>query len=364
MSSTREKITQLINNIKDLSPSGKTINIMEVCGTHTHAIGKSGLRQVLPNNINLISGPGCPVCVTHERDIQAYLDLARRNNVIIATFGDLMRVPSNKGSLMDAREEGATVKIVYSPLEAVRIAENNPEKEVVFLGVGFETTSPGVAVSIITAQKKGVKNFSVFPMHKVVMPALEALLEDKQVQIDAFILPGHVSTIIGVEPYRFLSLEYNRGGIVTGFEPLDIVEAAYMIVKQIYSGNSDIENQYLRGVSSDGNPVARETVAKVFTAEDAWWRGLGKLPGSGLKIRDEFAEHDAKQKFSIEMPADKAYASGYGCVCGDILKGIKTPDQCSLFGSACTPLSPVGPCMVSSEGSCAAYHHYERYREE
>ncbi len=362
MISTREKIKQLIDNISKLCSSNETINIMEVCGTHTHVIGKSGLRQLLPGNIKLLSGPGCPVCVTHERDIEAYLDMSRRDNIIIATFGDLLRVPSSKGSLIDAREEGARVQVVYSPLEAVNLAGANPDKEVIFLGIGFETTAPAVAMSIITAKKQGIKNYSVFPMHKLVKPALEALLEDNQVRIDGFILPGHVSTIIGVEPYRFLVRRYNRGGVITGFEPLDIVEALYMMVKQVVSGAPDIENQYVRGVPFDGNPVAREATAMVFEPEDAWWRGLGLLPGSGLKIKDEFAGFDAKNKFNIKMPATSNLADS-GCVCGDILKGIKTPDQCLFFGGACTPSSPVGPCMVSSEGTCAAYHHYERYRE-
>ncbi|NTW05844.1 MAG: hydrogenase formation protein HypD [Peptococcaceae bacterium] len=365
MNSTDSKIMvgRLIDNISNYFQD-KTVNIMEVCGTHTHVIGKSGLRQLLPENIRLVSGPGCPVCVTHDWEIDAYLGLAKTKDIIITTFGDLMRVPGSNGSLIQARQEGAEVEVVYSPLEALSIAQANPLKEVVFLGVGFETTSPGVAISIIKAKQNKIDNFSVFPMHKVVVPALEALLIDPEIKIDGFILPGHVSTIIGCEPYEFISVVHGKSGVITGFEPIDILQGISMILEQINRGVSEIEIQYLSGVVPKGNSSAREAVNRVFKPESAWWRGLGYLPESGLGVREAYSSYDAKAKFGVNIIKKELSHNNSICACGDIIKGKKTPDQCMLFRSACTPSSPVGPCMVSSEGTCAAYYYYEAYRED
>ncbi len=357
----KEKIKEISQRIAKLNPKG-ALSIMEVCGTHTHAIGKSGLRQLLPDNIRLISGPGCPVCVTHDWEIEAYLDLARREDVIITTFGDLLKVPGKNSCLSDARGQGAWVEVVYSPLEAIKLAEAYPNKEIIFLGVGFETTIPAIAMSIITAREKGISNFSVFPMHKVVPPALEALLTDDRVEIDGFILPGHVSTIIGLESYQFLSRRFHKGGVIAGFEPGDILEAVAMLLEQISGDKPDIQIQYRRGMVPQGNHVAQEVIKKVFVPADAWWRGLGLLPRSGLRIREEFGIFDAKRKFAVSEPNEMTGKVNAACACGDILKGIKLPTQCKLFGKACTPVNPVGPCMVSSEGTCAAYYRYTGYQ--
>ncbi len=359
----KQKVRYQLQEIERMNPC-KQINLMEVCGTHTHAIGKSGLRQLLPQNINLISGPGCPVCVTDDWEIESYLDLARQGRVIIATFGDLLKVPGTRGSLADARGDGIRVSVVYSPLEALTLAQNNPTAEVVFLGAGFETTTPVVAMSVLEAKERGLKNYSVFSMHKLVPPALAALLEDKEVNVDGFILPGHVSTIIGQEPYQFLSRDYGKGGVIAGFEPEDILETVGMLLAQMNQGEPAIKIQYHRGMAPEGNAVAREAAAKVFTPEDARWRGLGLLPESGLRLRREYERFDAKAKFGLPQVPPTAVKVQPGCACGEILKGIKKPHQCRSFGRACTPMEPVGPCMVSSEGTCAAYYRYAEYQGE
>ncbi|MEW6064491.1 hydrogenase formation protein HypD [Desulforamulus profundi] len=356
----KRQLAKLIQQVERLAPADKPLNIMEVCGAHTMAIGKSGLRQLLPDNIRLLSGPGCPVCVTHDCEIEVYLELARQRNVIIATFGDLLRVPGKKGSsLADARGQGAKVSVVYSTLDALKLAKKNPGKEVVFLGAGFETTAPTVAMSVIQAQEEGIENFSVYSLHKLVPPALEALLLDKEVKIDGFILPGHVSTIIGVEPYYFLAREYHKASVITGFETHDILQGLVMLLEQIREDNPCVEIQYRRGVLPQGTPLARQVMARVFEPADAWWRGLGLIPKSGLRIRESFRNYDANKKFNIPEPyPNEKEESNKNCACGDILKGIKLPQECRLFGRACTPLNPVGPCMVSSEGACAAYYRF------
>ncbi len=358
----RDKITGLTNKLKKINLP-ETINIMEVCGTHTHAIGRSGIRQLLPENIRLVSGPGCPVCVTHDGDIDGYLNLALNENVIITTFGDLMKVPGSMGSLADVRGKGAKVEVVYSPLDSLRIALDNPNKEVVFLGVGFETTAPAVAVTVMSAHKQQINNFSVLSMHKLVPPALAALLGDDEIKVDGFILPGHVSTILGLEPFKFLSSDYEKSGVIAGFEPSDIMEAIIMLSDQIRRGQPDINIQYSRGVSQGGNALAREAMFEVFEPEDAWWRGLGELSGSGLGFKEKYGFYNAKTKFDLGNPQSSYLEKNSACSCGEILKGLKIPNQCELFGLVCTPISPKGPCMVSSEGTCAAYFKYAQYRE-
>ncbi|MGV8084552.1 MAG: hydrogenase formation protein HypD [Coriobacteriia bacterium] len=331
------------------------VKLMEVCGTHTVAIARNGLRSVMPERVSLLSGPGCPVCVTANEDIDKAIEFARQPGVIVTTFGDMMKVPGSYSSLSREKADGRDVRIVYSPLDAIALAEREPDKQVVLIGVGFETTTPLIAAAIIRAQEHGVGNFSVFSAHKAVPLALEAIVNDPDVHIDAFILPGHVSTIIGSAPYQFLADRYHIPSVITGFEPLDVLQGIYMLLKQLEEGRAEVEIAYHRGVSPEGNPTAREIIDRVFEPTDANWRGIGVIPGTGLKIRPEFSAFDAEQRIAIAPPEPRAIK---GCQCGEVLRGVILPFQCRLFGKACTPEHPIGPCMVSSEGSCAAYYRY------
>ena len=335
---------------------GRTINLMEVCGTHTVSIGRYGFRSVMPAGLHLLSGPGCPVCVTANRDIDHAIALARLDNVIITTFGDMVRVPGSTSSLGAEKAAGHDVRIVYSPLDALTIAAENPEREVIFMGVGFETTTPAIAASILEADARGLANFSVFAAHKTTPAALRAIADDPETAIDGFILPGHVSTITGLAPYQFLVDEFHIPGVVTGFEPIDILESITMLVDMAISGEPAIKNAYPRGVADEGNPVARAITDEVFEPVDATWRGLGELPRSGLAIREAFARFDARRRFDVAV---EPTVEPRGCRCGDVLRGVIAPTGCPLFGHACTPEHPVGPCMVSSEGSCAAYFRFQ-----
>jgi hydrogenase expression/formation protein HypD len=336
----------------------RPMKIMEVCGTHTVAIARFGLREMMPDNVTLVSGPGCPVCVTANRDIDLAVEIGRQPGVVLTTFGDMMKVPGSHSSLSREKAEGRDIRIVYSPLDAVALAEAHPEAQVVFLGVGFETTAPVVASALLSAETRRLSNFTVLSVHKTVPGALEALVNDPEVAIDGFILPGHVSTIIGPEPYRFLASRYRVPGVATGFEPIDVLQGVAMLVKQIAEGRAEIEVAYRRGVSADGNPTARARIAEVFEPCDAEWRGIGVIPGTGLRLRDRFAEFDASKRFDVHPPEPKDIP---GCQCGDVLRGVVLPFQCRLFGKGCTPEHPIGPCMVSSEGSCAAYYRYTDY---
>ncbi len=331
-------------------------NLMEVCGTHTVAIARSGFRSVMPSGTHLVSGPGCPVCVTANKDIDKVIALARTPHVIITTFGDMIRVPGSSSSLLQEKAAGADVRIVYSPLDALKIAVENSEHEIVFVGVGFETTTPLVAAAIKRAHDQGLRNFSVISIHKNVPHALEVLVNDPEVKIDALILPGHVSTIIGLQPYEFLAREYGIPGVITGFEPVDVLQGIAMIMRQLHEGRTEIEIAYSRGVMSTGNPIAQELIEEVFEECDATWRGLGLIPQSGFSIRKRFADFDALHLFDIETEKTVEPA---GCRCGDVLRGVIPPNSCGLFGTACIPEHPIGPCMVSSEGSCAAYYRYQ-----
>jgi hydrogenase expression/formation protein HypD len=351
----------LIDAIAFAAENTGQVKIMEVCGTHTVAIAKNGLRAVMPDNVTLLSGPGCPVCVTANEDIDVAIELARQPGVIVTTFGDMMKVPGSYSSLAKEKADGRDVRIVYSPLDALSLAKKHPDKQVVFVGVGFETTVPLIAAGILRAQEQGVENFSIFSAHKTVPLALEALVNDPEVQIDAFILPGHVSTIIGEGPYRFLAEQYKVPGVITGFEPVDVLQGVYMILKQLEEGRAEIEIAYHRGVAPEGNPVAQEIVNKVFMPIDADWRGIGVIPGTGLGIRPEYAHYDAAKRIPVTPPPPKEIA---GCQCGEVLRGITLPFQCRLFGKGCTPEHPIGPCMVSSEGSCAAYYRFTDYGRE
>ncbi len=338
---------------------GRKMRFMEVCGTHTATIFQSGLRAMLPGNIRHISGPGCPVCVTHDAEVALYLDLAANPDCLVATFGDLMRVPGPAGaSLKHASAAGAKVEIAYSPLDALTIARNTPDRQVVFLGVGFETTAPAVAAAILTASSEGLQNFSVLSMHKLVAPAIHKLLESHLCDVDAFLLPGHVATITGVQPFQFIAEQYHKPAAVGGFEPADLLVALCSMASMLADGAPAITNMYPRAVAETGNPRARELMRQVFEPGPALWRGLGEIAGSGLSVRNEFAAYDAMKKFQLTLPK---IAPVTACRCGSVLTGAIEPPQCPLFAKKCTPATPVGPCMVSSEGSCAAYFKYGDY---
>lgn len=343
----------IIDQIK--SKSRRPLRLMEVCGTHTVSIFRSGIRSVLPETITLLSGPGCPVCVTDQGDIDAFIGLAGIENTLIATFGDLMRVPGSGSSLLAAQSERRNIRMVYSTTDALELAQKYPDANVVFLGVGFETTAPTIAASIITARKMGLANYFVYPAHKLVPPALEALMTAEGVAVDGFMLPGHVSVIIGTDGYAPFFDKFHLPCAVAGFEPADILQAIRCLVEQIESGTPALANCYSRAVTPEGNPKARTVMEEVFETCDAAWRGIGVIPASGLKIRDAYADFDATRKF--ELPVVKP-ARPRGCRCGDILTGRITPPQCPLFRTGCTPMAPIGPCMVSSEGTCAAYYKY------
>ena len=331
------------------------VSIMEVCGTHTMAIFRSGLRSLLPPPINLLSGPGCPVCVTPTSYLDKAIALSAKEEVIIATFGDMMRVPGSGSSLERQKAAGGEIYVVYSPLEALDIAENNRDKKVVFLAIGFETTSPTLAVTAIEAKKRGISNFYLLSGNKRIPPALESLARDGDLKVDGFILPGHVSTIIGVKPYLFLAEKYGLPSVICGFEPLDILQGICMILRQLKEGRADVEIQYSRVVKNDGNAEAMALLHRVFVETDSEWRGLGPIAESGYNLRKEYEELDANQVFSL---MEMASVEMDGCICGEILKGLKIPNQCPHFGKSCIPSSPVGACMVSSEGTCAAYYKY------
>lgn len=333
----------------------RVVTLMEVCGSHTYAIGRFGIRKLLPENIRLVSGPGCPVCVTSARDVDVALYWAGLENVIFATFGDMMRVPgTGSDSLQKKRATGADVRVISSADECISLALAHPDKEIVMMGIGFETTTPTVAAMIKSCRKKNIKNISVFSVHKIVPPAIGALLADPLLNIDGFLCPGHVSTMIGMDAYRMIP-DAGRAGVIAGFEPVDILEAIWMLLCLIESGQADIAIQYSRGVRPEGNRRAMDLLWSVFETADTEWRGLGTIPASGLMLCNEFADFDAHKRFS--SPETKS-GEVPGCGCGDILRGIKLPHDCPLFKKVCTPTNPVGPCMVSSEGTCSTYFKY------
>ncbi len=348
---------QLVQTIVDdiKATSHKPLRLMEVCGTHTMAIFRNGIRTLLPETLTLLSGPGCPVCVTSQNDIDAFIALARIKETIITTFGDLMRVPGTTSSLQLERAQGKDIRVVYSAVDALHIARDNPDKRIIFLGVGFETTAPTIAASLLMAREMGLGNYHVFCAHKLVPPALEALMQMDGVRVDGFILPGHVSVIIGTSAFRAFFERVQIPCVVAGFEPADLLKAIVILVRQLESGDPELVNAYSRAVNWEGNVKARQMMAQVFRPVDANWRGIGSIPQSGLKINEAFASFDAERQF--EIPAYDT-REPKGCICGEILTGVKTPPQCPLFQKRCTPTSPVGACMVSSEGSCAAYYRY------
>ncbi len=354
---------ELIDDIKKKQSALKRqIRLMEVCGTHTVSIFRHGIRGLLPKGISLISGPGCPVCVTSVEDIERAISIARNHNIIFTTFGDMMRVPGIKKSLSDIKAEGADIRVVYSPLDVLKIASDNKDKKIVFFATGFETTSPSVAATLLEADKQGLGNFYIYSVHKLVNPALkilddgEALLGSGEIEIDGFILPGHVSTIIGSRPYDFIAKKYKNPCVITGFDAEDILKGIDMLLEQIINNRSEVEIQYKSVVREEGNPRALEMLNEFFESADACWRGIGMIPLSGLRLKKRYGYRDISN--IIDTNVSVAGHEPSVCSCGEILKGIKTPYECSLFGNVCTPETPVGACMVSTEGSCAAYYKY------
>ena len=334
----------------------RPVRLMEFCGGHTHAIFRFGLRELLAGAVDLRSGPGCPVCVTAAADLDRAIAMAEIPDVILTTFGDMVRVPGRRGTLQDARARGADVRIVYSPLDAVKIARQTPQREVIFLGVGFETTAPGIAATLIQAQEMGLTNFNVLSLHKLTPPAMRAILDAGEVALDGIIGPGHVSAVIGSEAWNFLPQTYGMPCAVAGFEPLDLLSAIAALVHAAVTQTPTVVNSYGRSVRPGGNPVAQAMMTRVFEIGPAMWRGFGEIPASGLTLRETFAPCDAARRFPIEIePAEKPTA----CRCGEVLRGLIAPTECPLFRRVCTPRNPVGPCMVSAEGACAAYFKYE-----
>jgi hydrogenase expression/formation protein HypD len=329
--------------------------LMEVCGTHTMAIHKFGIKGMLPESVKLLSGPGCPVCVTPNQYMDRAVALARRHDVIVTTFGDMMRVPGSSSSLEKVRAQGADVRMVYSCRDSLSLAREHQDKKIVFLGVGFETTSPTIAATLEEAEKQGVRNFYVLCGHKLIPPAMRALVENRDVKVQGFICPAHVSTIIGAEPYQFLADEYGIPCVIAGFEPLDILQGVAMLAKMIIEERPAVMNQYQRVAHLRGNPIAQQLLSRVFEICSSTWRGIGEIPASGYRIADALAHRDAGNMIDVEVERLREHE---GCRCGEILQGLIIPSQCPLYAETCTPENPIGPCMVSSEGTCAAYYKY------
>ena len=352
----------LAAELRGLVEPGRRVKLMEVCGGHTHAIYRHGLDVLLPGEVELVHGPGCPVCVIPMGRVDDAISLAERPDVTLATFGDMLRVPGagRRRSLLEAKARGADVRTVYSPLDALDLARREPGREVVFFGVGFETTAPATALTLLRARELGVPNFSVFCNHVLIGPALRAILDAPETQIDGFVGPGHVSTVIGTRPYEFVCREYGRPVVVAGFEPTDILRAIALLLRQLREGRAEVENAYGRVVRQEGNRAALAALEEAFTVRDAFeWRGLGSIPLSGLRIAGAFAAWDAEERF--EVPGVRV-EDPKACRCGDVLRGLARPYECRVFGTACTPEQPLGTCMVSSEGACAAYYAYGRHR--
>jgi hydrogenase expression/formation protein HypD len=355
-----QKIRQLGTRISHRR--GKVIKLMEVCGGHTHAIFKYGIESLLPDSIELIHGPGCPVCVMPRGRLDDAIALAEHPNVILTTFGDTMRVPGSRTNLLQARAQGCDIRMVYSPRDSLKIARENPDKEVIFFALGFETTVPSTALTVLEAESENIPNFSLFSNHVVIIPALEALLNNPDLQLEGFIGPGHVSMVIGSEPYQIIADRYHKPVVVSGFEPLDILQSMAMVLQQLDEGRCTVENQYDRLVQPAGNKVAITAMNRVFELREKFeWRGLGEIPQGGLQLREEYAAFDAEKKFTLP---NHRVSDHKACQCGEILKGVMKPWQCKVFGTACTPEHPIGTCMVSSEGACAAYYKYGRRQEE
>lgn len=338
------------------------VKFMEVCGGHTHTIYRHGLEHILPPGVELVHGPGCPVCVIPMGRIDDAIWLARQDGVIFTTFGDMMRVPGSTGSLLDAKAGGADCRFVYSPLDALKLAVENPDRQVVFFAVGFETTAPSTAVTLMRARQLGVTNFSVFANHVTIVPPIKAILESPDLRLDGFLGPGHVSTVVGLRPYRFVCDTYGKPIVVAGFEPLDILQGVAMLLSQIREGRCEVENQYARVVRPEGNPQALRLLAETMQLRPHFeWRGLGFISSSALRVHPDFAQWDAEERFA--MPGVRV-ADPKACQCGEVLKGVIKPWECKVFGTACTPETPIGTCMVSPEGACAAYYNFGRLHRQ
>ncbi|HIC36059.1 MAG TPA: hydrogenase formation protein HypD [Candidatus Marinimicrobia bacterium] len=349
----RRMATEITNISK-----GQKFKFMEVCGGHTHTIFKHGIEDILPENIELIHGPGCPVCVLPMGRIDDAIAIAKTEGTIFTTFGDMMRVPGSQGSLLDAKAAGADVRFIYSPLDALKIARQNPKKEVVFFAIGFETTAPSTAVTLLQAKNEDIQNFSVFCNHVTIIPTIKAILDSPDLRLDGFIGPGHVSMVIGLRTYQFIARDYQKPVVISGFEPLDIIQSILMLLKQYQTGKVVVENQYKRVVRPEGNLKSLEVMTQTMELRPYFeWRGLGFITHSALKIRSDFAQWDAEERF--EVPGLQV-ADPKACQCGEVLKGVIKPWECKVFGTACTPETPIGSCMVSPEGACAAYFNYGR----
>ncbi len=348
--------------ITALCEPGRQYKFMEVCGGHTHTIYKHGLEDYLPDGVTLVHGPGCPVCVIPMGRVDDAIAIAEQPDVIMTSFGDMMRVPGGRGSFFDAKAAGADIRMVYSPLDALKVARNNPDRRVVFMAIGFETTAPSTAMTVLRAAADGVENFSVFCNHVTIIPAIKAILDSPDLRLDGFIGPGHVSTVIGCRPYEFIARDHAKPLVCAGFEPLDILQSVYMLLRQLTEGRAEVENQYSRVVPWDGNRRALEVIGEVMELRPYFeWRGLGFISHSALRVREAYAEHDAERIFSV--PGVRV-ADPKACQCGEVLKGVLKPWECKVFGTACTPETPIGTCMVSSEGACAAYYNFGRFSRE
>jgi hydrogenase expression/formation protein HypD len=348
--------------ITALCEPGRHYKVMEVCGGHTHTIYRYGVQDHLPESIELVHGPGCPVCVIPMGRVDDGIAIAEKDGVILTCFGDMMRVPGGNGSFLDANARGADIRMVYSPLDALRIARQNPDRQVVFYAIGFETTAPSTALTVLRAAKEGIENFSVFCNHVTIIPAIKAILDSPDLRLDAFIGPGHVSTVIGCRPYEWIPRDFGMPLVCAGFEPLDLLQSVHMVMKQFSEGRAEVENQYGRVVRYEGNPVALKVLADVFALRPFFeWRGLGSIAHSALQLAPAYAHFDAEQRY--ELPGVRV-ADPKACQCGEVLKGVLKPWECKVFGTACTPETPIGTCMVSSEGACAAYYNYGQYAKQ
>jgi hydrogenase expression/formation protein HypD len=357
-----QKARALAVEIARLCEPGREYKFMEVCGGHTHTIYKHGIEDYLPENVTLVHGPGCPVCVIPMGRIDDAIHIARRPDVLMTSFGDMMRVPGSGGNFFDSNAEGTNIRMVYSPLDALKIARRRPDARVVFMAIGFETTAPSTAMTVLRAAKEGLENFSVFCNHVTILPAVKAILDSPDQRLDGFIGPGHVSTVIGCEPYRFIARDYGKPIVVAGFEPLDVLQSIYQLMLQVREGRSEVENQYARVVPWHGNPTALKVITDVLELRPYFeWRGLGFISHSALRLREEYARFDAERLF--DLPGVRV-ADPKSCQCGEVLKGVLKPWECKVFGTACTPETPIGTCMVSPEGACAAYYNFGRFTRE
>ena len=351
---------KIVNKIAEISKElGRQIRLMEVCGTHTMAILKFGIKELIPPNIKLVAGPGCPVCVTPNQ----YIDIAcayATKGFLITTFGDMIKVPGSKTSLIKEKSKGKKIKVVYSPMDALKLAKNHPEEKVIFLGIGFETTIPTIAASLSIAKEEGIENFMVLCGHKLIPPAMKALMKSAEVKIDGFLCPGHVSIIIGSKAYDFLAKSYNIPCVITGFEPLDVLQGINLLLSQICHNEAKVENEYARVVLPEGNLNAQQLMNRVFKVDNSSWRGLGIIKGSGLRISSDYSWWDVQTRYPIEVTSSE---ENKDCRCEEILRGLIEPPECALFGSSCTPSNPFGPCMVSTEGTCQAYYRFQDKKE-